>query len=480
MKYFLLALTIAISYPINATAQSSTNYAVGNRSICSLSDAGIVSCGTGSAFTRLQPPADLPALTSIVAGDVHVCGLTEAGEAICWGDNNFGQTDVPAGEQFISISAGINLTCGVTTDNRALCWGLDSHGEAEPPADVLFSQIANDLTTSCGLTLDNTVACWGQFDLASHFDNSDFFTKLAINDETACALTDQGEIRCRFQSQTPVGVDMLDVAMTRYLICGLQASGDMVCTSNNGTPSWLTHLADRLADINSGPNVLSLHGGLGETKMCYTTADGGFDCIVRENNRSPEFPGMEPDSLSAPVVSADLYSDTTVELSWVQSNATTGGADIYRDGELLTFTANGGSYIDDTMIPGETYEYSVATYSATGGLSPTSNPISVAAASDGGDSGTGTGYSPAPRPLEPADLSFRRYSPNAVELFWSRPESLNSNFYGYEIRRNHEFHAFTRGVSFYDTVIPGENYHYDVVAVSRDGTILGFSGIDTE
>ncbi|ASJ72885.1 hypothetical protein [Granulosicoccus antarcticus] len=478
MKYWLLALAMIASYPFTAKAQSVTDYAVGAWSICSLSDAGALSCASENYFSRLQPPPNTPALTSIVAGNVHMCGLTEDGSIFCWGDNSFGQNEVPDGEQFINVSAGLNLTCGVTTDNRALCWGLDTHGESEPPADVLFSQLANDLTTSCGLTLDGSISCWGQFDLADFLNSDVNYTKLLVDDDNACGLTDTHQIHCRYESQTPLGSDMVDLAMTRNLICGLQASGDIVCTTNNGTAAWLPHLSANIFEINRGPEVVALYGGIGETKMCYATSDGDFNCFVRENQGDPMLPGDEAATPSAPVVNADVYSDTTVELTWGENNTTTGGADIYRDGQLLDSTSNGGSYIDNTMTPGIDYAYSVATYSDEGVLSSTSNPIIVNSAP--GEDGSDSGYSPAYSPFEPTGLTVKSYSSSTLELFWDRPGSLSSNFHGYEIRRNNTFHAFTRGISFYDIVEPGESYHYDVVAVSLDGSILGFSGIDID
>lgn len=74
------------------------------------------------------------------AGSAHACGVTESGEAVCWGNNTFGQLGdgllfadqvVPgrvAGRiEFNRVSAGANHTCGAATDGALFCWGINDH-----------------------------------------------------------------------------------------------------------------------------------------------------------------------------------------------------------------------------------------------------------------------------------------------------------------------------------------------------------------
>jgi alpha-tubulin suppressor-like RCC1 family protein len=44
------------------------------------------------------------------------------GKAVCWGDNDHGQSTPPQAA-FTSIGAGLQHTCGVTKDGSLLCWG---------------------------------------------------------------------------------------------------------------------------------------------------------------------------------------------------------------------------------------------------------------------------------------------------------------------------------------------------------------------
>ena len=53
------------------------------------------------------PPKGGPDLPqqAISAGEIHTCGLLSDGSLLCWGLNNAGQTNVPAGT-YTQVSAG--------------------------------------------------------------------------------------------------------------------------------------------------------------------------------------------------------------------------------------------------------------------------------------------------------------------------------------------------------------------------------------
>ena len=78
----------------------------------------------------------------------------------------------------------------------------------------------------------------------------------------------------------------------------------------------------------------------------------------------------------------------------------------------------------------------------------------------------------------PIEVRSDVYWEDTVELFWDRK---NTTVVGYEIRKNNVHIGFTDGVSFIDTGLQaGEKPHYDVIAVDRNGEILGFAGIDVQ
>ena len=83
----------------------------------------------------------------VAAGNLHTCAVTTEGEVYCWGDNSYGQTDIPAGllsenrdsgmpnPGFLKIVTGGNHTCVLENEQTSpaagsiVCWGDDSYGQ---------------------------------------------------------------------------------------------------------------------------------------------------------------------------------------------------------------------------------------------------------------------------------------------------------------------------------------------------------------
>ena len=76
---------------------------------------------------RTGPPAPAPQPSLVSADGSHSCLLLEGGAAVCWGSDQYGQADAPAG-LFLGVSAGWRHSCGLRTDGAAVCWGSDEYG----------------------------------------------------------------------------------------------------------------------------------------------------------------------------------------------------------------------------------------------------------------------------------------------------------------------------------------------------------------
>ena len=79
-------------------------------------------------------------LVSISAGRYHSCGLRSDGGVVCWGRNDDGQTEAPAG-RYSGVRAGYAHSCGVRTDGGVVCWGENDDGQTEAPAGR-YSQVS--------------------------------------------------------------------------------------------------------------------------------------------------------------------------------------------------------------------------------------------------------------------------------------------------------------------------------------------------
>ena len=58
-------------------------------------------------------------MEQVGAGEAFSCALRR-GEVLCWGDDVFGQCDVPApNEDFVSVAGGFQHSVGLTSSFRA-------------------------------------------------------------------------------------------------------------------------------------------------------------------------------------------------------------------------------------------------------------------------------------------------------------------------------------------------------------------------
>jgi len=64
------------------------------------------------------------AFQAVDCGDNHTCGLDLEGGIRCWGTNQFGQGNAPAGK-FLEVKAGMMNSCAQGEDGRLSCWGSD-------------------------------------------------------------------------------------------------------------------------------------------------------------------------------------------------------------------------------------------------------------------------------------------------------------------------------------------------------------------
>ena len=57
---------------------------------------------------------------------------------MCWGDNSFGQTNIPPSgtDGFLALAAGFSHTCGIQTDKTVVCWGYNIDKRSSPPVGL--------------------------------------------------------------------------------------------------------------------------------------------------------------------------------------------------------------------------------------------------------------------------------------------------------------------------------------------------------
>ncbi len=199
------------------------------------------------------------ALPALAVGYLHNCVVTAGGSVVCWGSNEAGQSDAPAGE-FVQVSANYRQSCGVKSDGTLACWGDAGHDVAPP--EGAFTQVSLGSDHACALRADGDIVCWGQnyegqvsgtptrtLPFEATFTHEGSFVQVSAGLYHTCALTAEGQAVCWGRNDVgaimPPAGTYTQLAATWYRTCGLRTDGAIVCWGNNGngqgnTPAGVT------------------------------------------------------------------------------------------------------------------------------------------------------------------------------------------------------------------------------------------------
>ena len=170
-------------------------------------------------------------LATITAGWSHSCGLRTDDTIACWGNNEYGASDAPAGT-FKAVTAGWIHSCGLRTDDTIACWGSNDFGESGAPAGTFKAVTAGDYH-SCGLRTDDTIACWGADESGQTSAPAGTFKAVTAGDYHSCGLRTDDTIACwggvEFgQTSAPAGT-FKAVTAGFYHSCGLRTDDTIAC-----------------------------------------------------------------------------------------------------------------------------------------------------------------------------------------------------------------------------------------------------------
>ena len=221
------------------------NLRTGNRFSCMIVDEGVRCWGEipNSSQTEILMGKKVilnPKLLSV--GYEHACAVSDNDIIKCWGRNDFGETDVPAGLKNITeISLGMNNSC-VISDGKVVCWGLRIEGNIDVPENLLNPRnLTSGWWHHCVQT-DAGIKCWG-------YPYKDY---ISPDDITIKEFTSGG-----------------------FYNCAIVASG-VKCWDETGKTA--------LVDDSAGATKLSV----GSTNACAVTPDKGVICwrleIVQKGN----------------------------------------------------------------------------------------------------------------------------------------------------------------------------------------------------
>ncbi len=125
-------------------------------------DGTVVAWGD-NRYGQLNIPPDLHDVTAIAAGWVHNLAVKSDGTVVAWGDNSLGQATVPPGlANVIAVAGGTSHSLALKADGTVVAWGSNGNGEGAVPAGLAdVVAISAGYLHSLALKRDGTVVAWG-------------------------------------------------------------------------------------------------------------------------------------------------------------------------------------------------------------------------------------------------------------------------------------------------------------------------------
>ena len=222
--------------PIGTDPISTTGFAdisAGTLHLCGISADRTAVCWGDNYYGEVDVPPG--AFTAIAAGEDHSCGIRADRTAVCWGDSYRGKLDVPPGA-FTAIAAGAGHSCGIRADRTAICWGSNRYGQTDVPPGA-FTAIAAGDRHSCGIRADSTAVCWG----SNRYGQTDVppgaFTAIAAGDRHSCGIRADSTAICwggndEGQLDVPPGA-FTAIAAGNEHTCGIRADSTAACWGDN-------------------------------------------------------------------------------------------------------------------------------------------------------------------------------------------------------------------------------------------------------
>jgi len=141
-----------------------TQIASGVSHTAALKDDSTVVVWGNNDFGQTTVPAGLSGVQAIAVGDGHTVALKSDGTVVAWGDNICNQTTVPTGLSGVeSIAAGSLHTVALTNKGLVVAWGYNYDGQVNVPMGLSDVQaVAAGGSSTVALKADGTVVGWGR------------------------------------------------------------------------------------------------------------------------------------------------------------------------------------------------------------------------------------------------------------------------------------------------------------------------------
>lgn len=194
------------------------------------SDSSLYQYVGNHGYTPVPPGNDF---TFVTGNYMTALAIRTDGSLAAWGDNSYGQCDVPTGS-FIHAGVGYGFCVAVRADGSLIAWGRNDLGQCEVPAGDDFAKVFCNLGYSVALTSQGETEKWGsdpQFYFSWSFEN---VKKLVFNGSLTMVLYNTGVLHQWQVHSNPLTIpgSYSDVALTNYTLL-LRTDGSLAAAGNS-------------------------------------------------------------------------------------------------------------------------------------------------------------------------------------------------------------------------------------------------------
>jgi hypothetical protein len=288
-------------------------------------------------------PAGLSGVIAVAAGWFHSVALKGDGTVVAWGDNYYGQSTVPDGLiNVVAVAAGGGHTVALKSDGTVLAWGADYNGQATVPAGLTgVTAVAAGYSHNVALKGDGTVVAWGGGATTVPAGLAGI-TAVAAGSSHTVALKWDGTVVVFGgttivppiginESQVPatVNYDPFTATATLTPVAPLQSNQIYTAAvwgrSVNGTPmkdevSW-SFTTEGAATVPDAPTAVTALGGHARATVTFTapTNNGGSEITSYIVTSSPG--GLTATGPASPITVTGLTNGTAYTFTVTAANA---------------------------------------------------------------------------------------------------------------------------------------------------------------
>lgn len=296
----LSALVLGAGAAEAATPIEADSVATGRGHSCAVLTSGQAVCWGNNFYGELGNGTNTPSKTPVAVsgltdtesisanGEYTTCAIRTGGQALCWGKNADGQigdgsktdrnvpTPVTGLTDAESISTGAHHTCAIRTSGQAVCWGLNHHGQL---GDTSTTERLTPVSVN-GLTDAHNIAVGRTHTCAARESRAALCWGYPVN-----GVLGTGSSFADVKTPTAVkgvggtgtlgGIVQMAVGSTHS--CALAESGQMYC--------WGDNIFGRLGDnsILNKEAPVAVHG-MADAK--FISAGYASSCAIRESGQA--------------------------------------------------------------------------------------------------------------------------------------------------------------------------------------------------